>query len=49
MLFDESEIVLDEIDEDSSVFIYRYSSEAKVTTGKYCFGKVKIFEKELVL
>ena len=49
MLFDESEIVLDDIDEDSTILVYRYSNNSKVEKGKYCFGRVKVFDKELVL
>lgn len=49
MLFDESEIVLEDIDENSSVFVYKYSDKCKVTKGKFCFGKVKEFEKQLKL
>lgn len=49
MLFDKSKVVLDDVDENSSVFVYRYSDEAIVEQGKFCFGKVKVFDKELIL
>lgn len=48
MLFDESRVTLEDVDEDSSVTIYRYSKDAKVEYGDYCMSKkIKEFEKEL--
>lgn len=50
MLFDSSTVWLDDIDEDSSVTIYKYSDDAKVEIGRYCLStKVKCFRKELRL
>ena len=46
-LFDESSVILEDFDENSSVLIYKYSEDANVETGKYCLGKVKVFNKEL--
>lgn len=46
-LFDESSVVLEDFDENSSVLIYKYSADANVEIGKYCLGKVKVFNKEL--
>lgn len=48
-LFDESKITVDDIDKDSEVIVYKYSDNAAVEEGKYCFGKVKVFNKELRL
>lgn len=49
MLFDESRVCLEDIDSDSVVTVYRYSDKASLTLGKYCLGKVKVFDKELRL
>ena len=48
-LFDESKIVVEDIDSNSEVVVYKYSDKASVEEGKYCFGKVKVFNKELRL
>ena len=48
-LFDESKVTIDDIDKDSEVIVYKYSDKATVEEGKYCFGKVKVFNKELRL
>ena len=48
-LFDESELVIDDIDEESVVIVYKYSDKCKVTQGKYCLGKVNEFDKQLRL
>ena len=48
-LFDESNITVDDTDNDSEVIVYKYSDKAAVDEGKYCFGKVKVFNKELRL
>lgn len=49
-LFDESEVTLEDLDENSSVLIYKYSDDAKVEIGKYCLTtKVKCFDKQLKL
>ena len=48
-LFDRSILTIEDLDESSDVVVYRYSKDAKVELGKYCFGKVKEFRKELRL
>lgn len=48
-LFDESKITVDDIDKDSEIIVYKYSDKAAIEEGKYCFGKVKVFNKELRL
>ena len=48
-LFDNSKITIEELDEDSSVTVYKYSDGASVELGEYCLGKVKVFNKELRL
>ena len=48
-LFDESQVVIDDADESCEVVVYKYSSKADVVIGNYCFGKVKIFNKQLKL
>lgn len=49
MLFDNSKIILDEADEDSTIIIYKYSNMCEVDKGKFCFGKIKEFTKTLRL
>lgn len=49
MLFDNSQVVLDDVDEDSTIVIYKYSNKCNVEHGKFCFGKVKEFTKTLRL
>ena len=48
-LFDESQVRIDILDEDSSVIIYKYSPDCNVVLGDNCNGKVKQFDKELRL
>lgn len=48
-LFDESKLVIDDLDNESVVIVYKYSEKCKVTRGKYCIGKVNEFEKRLRL
>lgn len=48
-LFDESKLIVEDIDKDSEVIVYKYSDKATVNEGKYCFGKVKVFDKQLKL
>lgn len=49
-LFDKSDITLEDVDENSSVIVYKYSSDANIEVGKYCLSKnVKVFEKQLKL
>lgn len=49
MLFDESIVYLDDVDEESNVTIYKYSDNCEVVKRRYCLGKVKEFRKELKL
>lgn len=48
-LFDKSKLFVDDLDDESQVIVYRYSDDAKVEEGKFCLGKVKVFNKELRL
>ena len=48
-LFDDSKIILDDIDEESNVTIYKYSEKATVELGKFCLKEPKVFNKELRL
>lgn len=48
-LFDESTLVVDDLDDESTVTVYCFSDDCKVVSGKYCFGKVNVFRKELRL
>lgn len=48
-LFDESTINIEDADNESNVIVYKYSKDAKVELGKYCFADVKVFDKELRL
>lgn len=48
-LFDESKVVIDDADETCDVIVYKYGNRATVEIGKYCLGKVKIFNKQLKL
>lgn len=48
-LFDESSVHIYDADETCSVTVFKYSDEASVTTGDYCFANVKTFNKELKL
>lgn len=48
-LFDKSKVTIEDLDENSEVVVYKYSDDAQVELGKYCFGKVKEFRKTLRL
>jgi len=48
-LFDKSKVAIEDLDENSEVVVYKYSDDAQVELGKYCLGKVKVFDKELRL
>ena len=48
-LFDESNVVIDDSDETCDVIVYKYGSKCEVELGKYCLGKVKVFNKMLRL
>ena len=48
-LFDESRLVVEDADEESSVIVYRYSNDARVECGRYCFADVREFNKDLRL
>lgn len=49
MLFDESKVTLDDVDEDSNILVYKYSDKCEVKQGTFCLGNVKEFSKELRL
>lgn len=48
-LFDESVLNVYDADETCKVTVYKYSDKASVEEGKFCFGKVNVFNKELRL
>lgn len=48
-LFDDSKVEIDDADNESKVIVYRYSKDAQVELGRYCFADVKIFDKQLKL
>lgn len=48
-LFDDSCVTIDDSDENTDVIVYKYDSRANVYVGKFCLGKVKVFNKELRL
>lgn len=48
-LLDESKVTIEDCDENCGVTVYRYSDNAVVEEGKYCLGKVKVFNKQLKL
>ncbi len=48
-LFDNSKVTIEDGDEESQVLVYKYSKEATVELGKYCFANVRVFDKKLKL
>jgi hypothetical protein len=48
-LFDKSKVTIEDLDENSEVIVYKYSNDAQVELGKFCFGSVKVFDKKLRL
>lgn len=48
-LFDKSKVTIEDLDEKSNVLVYKYSDDASVELGKFCLGKVNVFNKELRL
>lgn len=46
-VFDDSKVEITDLDKDSSVIVYRYSDDACVNKGDFCFGDVKDFRKDL--
>jgi hypothetical protein len=48
-LFDDSIVNVNDIDKESTITIYKYSETCVVNIGRFCFGKVKEFRKELRL
>ena len=48
-LFDHSKVTIDELGDESSMLIYKYSDNCCVEQGKYCFGNIKEHNKELRL
>ena len=48
-LFDESELIVEDMDASSEVVVYKYSDKASVELGKFCLTEPKVFNKELRL
>lgn len=48
-LFDESTLRIEDLDENSTVLVYKYSDKCSVIEGRYCFGKIYEHRKELRL
>jgi len=48
-LFDESELIVEDMDASSEVVVYKYSNKASVELGKFCLKEPKVFNKELRL
>jgi hypothetical protein len=49
-LFDRSEVTLEDVDEESTIRIYKYGKDAKVNIGKFCLSqKISVFDKQLKL
>lgn len=48
-LFDESELIVEDMDASSEVVVYKYSDKARVEEGKFCLKELKVFNKELRL
>lgn len=48
-LFDDSIVNINDTDKESNIVIYKYSDSCVVNEGRFCFGKVKEFRKELRL
>lgn len=48
-LFDDSEVVIEDSDDNSDITVYRYSNKSVVNEGKFSFGEVKTFDKNLRL
>lgn len=49
MLFDDSQVLVDDLDENSTILVYRYSEDCDVNVGDGCLGSIKVFNKELKL
>ena len=48
-LFDESEVEIEELADDSRVTVFKYGERARVVEERFCLGKVNVFDKELKL
>lgn len=48
-LFDKSELIIEDMDAESDITVYKYSDKAKVELGKFCLKEPKVFNKELRL
>lgn len=48
-LFDESTLNIEDADDTCEVLVYKYSNRARVEAGRYCLGRMKIFNKTLRL
>lgn len=49
MLFDDSKVIIDDLDVSSNVTIFKYSDSASIELGKFCLKEPKVFNKELKL
>ena len=48
-LFDDSELIIEDTDIDSAITVFKYSDKCSVEEGRFCFAKVKSFNKQLKL
>lgn len=48
-LFDDSELNVEDTDIDSTITVFKYSDKCSVEEGRFCFAKVKSFNKQLKL
>lgn len=48
-IFDDSNVSIDNLDEYSTILVYKYSKDCNVTIGDNCKGEIKQFDKELRL
>ena len=48
-LFDESELTVEDTDENTDIIVYKYSDKCSVNKGQFCLGRVNEFEKQLRL
>lgn len=48
-LFDESELTVEDTDENTDIIVYKYSEKCSVNEGQFCLGRVNEFEKQLRL
>lgn len=48
-LYDNSTVMIEDADENSKVIAYKYSDDAKVEAGRFCFAEVREVRKDLKL